>query len=118
MAGYRAPFPALALPDSVWVDILSRLNGQDLARAMCTCRAFAGLQHSVFQTSCLKRFPHWAPYLETDCHWRRQYELLCLRDLAERTTPDVALWRQTQRIITERHRAVLVEWICEVGTLM
>lgn len=117
MAEYRALPPALTLPDSVWVDILSRLNGQDLARAMCTCRTFAGLQHPVFQASCLKRFPNWTPYLESDCHWRRQYELLCLRDLAERTTPDVTVWRQTQRIITERHRAILVEWICEVTKL-
>lgn len=105
---------ALALPSEVWIEVLSRLNGQDLARALCTCKAFSRLQQPVWQAACFKRWNKWSSYLDPASHWRRQYELLCLRELAEQTVADVGQIRNAQQFVSDRHRAVLVEWMCEV----
>ncbi|KAL6779622.1 hypothetical protein ACKKBG_A13050 [Auxenochlorella protothecoides x Auxenochlorella symbiontica] len=106
---------ALALPSEVWIEVLSRLNGQDLARALCTCKAFSRLQQPVWQAACFKRWNKWSSYLDPASHWRRQYELLCLRELAEQTVADVGQIRNAQQFVSDRHRAVLVEWMCEIA---
>lgn len=102
------------LPAEIWIDVLSRLSGQDLGRALCTCKAFAQLQQPAWKSACFRRWSKWSTYVDPSSQWRRQYELLCLRELAEGSVADPQRIRSGQSFITDRHRTVLVEWMCEV----
>lgn len=104
-----------ALPRELWGEVLSNLVGADLGRALCACRTFASVSSQCWQIACYKRWPQRAELAaEPGALWRRQYELLSLRDLSERNTIDVQAIRNIQPTITERHRMILAEWLCEV----
>jgi hypothetical protein len=103
------------LPLEVWVEVISFLPHADLARALCTCRALARVGFQAWRAACYRRWPAWASVAEEPhADWRRTYELLLLRESERHVVTDVAAVRKQQNVVTERHRAILVEWLCEV----
>ncbi|PSC71048.1 chitin deacetylase-like isoform e [Micractinium conductrix] len=63
-----------------------------------------------------RRWPAWSAIAaEPGAQWRRQYELLSLREAEAVCLPSVAAVRKTQQQVTERHRSILTEWLCEVS---
>ena len=105
----------LGLPTELSIEILGRLEQQDLASAVCSCRALASLRELAWRSACFRRWPKWSAIAcEPGAQWRRQYELLTLREAEAGTVCPVAVVRQTQQVVTERHRSILTEWLCEV----
>jgi F-box domain len=104
------------LPLELWVEVLSFLSHPDLARALCTSRALARIGFQAWRAACYRRWPAWASIAdESEADWQRTYELLLLRESERDAIPDVAAVRKQQNMVTERHRTILVEWLCEVG---
>lgn len=106
----------LSLPDELLVEILSRLPAQAIASSLSSCRSLHAQSAAVWQAACSKRWPQWAAIAaEPGAQWRRQYELLSLREAEAACLPSVAAIRKVQKGVTERHRSILTEWLCEVS---
>lgn len=105
----------LSLPSELIVDILGLLPARDLAAALCSCASLSALAPHAWQRACQHLWPAWAAIAaEPEAQWRRQYELLSLREAEAGCLPSVAAVRRAQQSVTERHRAILTEWLCEV----
>ena len=105
----------LSLPEELLIEILGRLSQRELASALCACSGLAGLREQAWRAAYFRRWPQWSAIAaEPEAQWRRQYELLSLRDAEAGSLPNVAAVRQVQRAVTERHRSILTEWLCEV----
>ena len=105
----------LALPEELLIEVLGRLDARDLAGALTTCRGLAALKEHAWRSATFRRWPKWAAIAsEPSAQWRRQYELLQLREAEAGALPSVAAVRKTQQSVTERHRSILTEWLCEV----
>ncbi|KAL4452109.1 hypothetical protein ABPG75_007771 [Micractinium tetrahymenae] len=106
----------LSLPDELLIEILSRLPAQAIASSLSSCRALHAQSAAVWQAACSRRWPQWAAIAaEPGAQWRRQYELLSLREAEAGCLPSVAAIRKVQKSVTERHRSILTEWLCEVS---
>ena len=123
MALPRASPPAppahiLVVGRDILVSILGLLGHSDLGRALCTCRATADVADDAWKAACYRRWPLWARRAEEGAtaaaDWRRTYELLELREGEARCVPDLGAIHRLQTRITEAHRAILAEWLCEV----
>ena len=102
-------------PDELWIEILSHLPGKDLGRASLVCRKFASLREDSWQYACAKRWPEWYQIARApDTLWRRQYELLELREREKTAIAPVSTIIKLQSIVNARHRTVLTEWLAEV----
>ena len=107
--------PALSLPEELWVEVASHLGGAELGRFVCTCTSFARIGQHAWRAACFRRWPGWAAIAaEPGAQWRRQYELLALRQAEAGSVPDLERLGRLQQTITERHRSILTEWLCEV----
>lgn len=105
----------LALPAELLIEVLGRLDARDLAGALTTCSGLAALKELAWRSATFRRWPEWAAIAaEPSAQWRRQYELLQLREAEAGALPSVAAVRKTQQSVTERHRSILTEWLCEV----
>lgn len=112
----------LQLPSELIISILGNLPADDLARALSTCHGLQQLSDASWRGACERRWPRWAAIAAqagTACSdayqpscWRRQYELLSLRE--EEAASNVQQIRARQQVVNERHRAILTEWLCEV----
>ena len=110
--------PLPLLPDEIWVEIMGRLPAKDIGRLVCASQGLHRLSQLGWRAACFRRWPRWSAIAGTEGHaalWRRQYELLGLREAEVGILPDVAAIRRLQQSITARHRAILTEWLCEVG---
>ena len=106
---------ALGLPEDCWIAVIARLDSSDICRAICTCRAFALMSEDIWRAACELRWPGWAALANVPgVAWRRQFELLSLREREAGIIPDVAVIAQTQSLVKPYHRAVLTEWLAEV----
>ena len=106
---------ALGLPEDCWIGVIARLDSSDICRAICTCRAFALMSEDVWRAACELRWPAWAALANVPgVAWRRQFELLSLREREVGMIPDVAIILRTQSLLKPYHRAVLTEWLAEV----
>ena len=102
-------------PDELWLEVLSNLRGKDLGRVACVSRKFAGLREYAWQAACAKRWPEWYRIARApDTLWRRQYELLELRERECAAVPSVPAIHKLQKAVNARHRTVLTEWLAEV----
>ena len=105
-------------PEELWIEVLSNLRGKDLGRIACVCKSFAGLREQVWKGACRKRWPAWFHLAQApETQWRRQYELLELRERERAAVPNVATIHKLQRVVNSRHRTVLTEWLAEVGAV-
>ena len=105
------------LTPELWADVLSFLSQADLGRALCTCRALAGISQDAWRAACYRRWSGWPAIAEEpEAQWRRVYELLDLRETEQAIVIDLGALRKRQTVINERHRAILTEWLCEVRT--
>ena len=112
----RVMCASFSLPNELWADILGLLPPSDLGRALCVSRTFANLGNEAWRAACYQRWPSWAAVAsELGAQWRRQYELLSLRESEEGTVPDLAAIRKLQQNVTERHRAILTHWLVEAS---
>lgn len=103
------------VPDELWVEVLSNLRGRDLARTSCVSRKFSNLREYAWQAACAKRWPRWYEIARApDTQWRRQYEMLELRERELGAVPSVAAIQKLQKVVNTRHRTVLTEWLVEV----
>ncbi len=106
---------ALGLPEDCWIAVIARLDSPDICRAICTCRAFALMSEDIWRAACELRWPGWAAVANVPgVAWRRQFELLSLREREAGIIPDVAVIMRTQSLVRPYHRAVLTEWLAEV----
>lgn len=106
----------LGLPEELLVEVLGRLSARDLASALSSCRGLGALREQAWRAACFGRWPEWSAIAaEPAAQWRRQYELLSLREAESGCLPTVATVRKVQRNVTERHRSILTEWLCEVS---
>ncbi|KAL4437486.1 hypothetical protein ABPG77_003467 [Micractinium sp. CCAP 211/92] len=106
----------LSLPDELLIEILSRLPAQAIASSVSSCRSLHAHSAAIWQAACFKRWPQWSAIAaEPGAQWRRQYELLSLREAEAGCLPSVAAIRKVQKGVTERHRNILTEWLCEVS---
>lgn len=104
------------IPNDLWVDILGRLEAEDLTRAVQACAHFQGLAGDAWRAACFRRWPRWAGVAAGPCvAWSRQHELLALREAEEAAVADVAAIKRRQGVVLESHRTILAEWLCEVG---
>ena len=104
------------LPEELWVEVLSRLDGpKEIGRALCTTKLFSTASEHVWRGACSRRWPGWAALaLSAETKWKRQYEILELREREEDAVPQLAAIASTQKVVTARHRLVLTEWLAEV----
>eukprot|EP00887_Chlorella_sp_A99_P007648 scaffold20.g7648.t1 len=108
------------LPSELLVlDVLSRLDAADLSRALGACKNWHGFGEAAWRAACFRRWRRWSEIAQAaspeDVVWKRQFELLQLRDDEASCLPDVPRIRRSQPVVTERHRSILVEWLCEVS---
>jgi hypothetical protein len=109
-------FGASQLPTDLWVECLSFLSHADLGRALCTCRALAAVSNESWRAACYRRWPKWALIAEeAQAEWRRVYEFCSLRRAENAALPDLQAILKRQTVVRDRHRAILAEWMCEVG---
>ncbi|KAI3438015.1 hypothetical protein D9Q98_000458 [Chlorella vulgaris] len=97
-------------------EVLGRLLAKDLASALSSCRGLEALKEAAWRAACFRRWSEWSEIAsEPATQWRRQYELLSLREAEAGCLPSVDAVRKVQQTVTERHRSILVEWLCEVS---
>lgn len=114
-----------ALPEEIWGYILSHLEYNDIGKALCACQTFNKLTTEVWRHACEISWPQWTAvvgdvpdnmFSYPEQRWRKCYEMLSLR-AAE--SENVSPWGDTfgglQKQVTQKHRAVLVEWLLEVS---
>lgn len=106
----------LDLPFELQTEVLGRLLAKDLASALSSCRGLEALKEAAWRAACFRRWSEWSEIAsEPATQWRRQYELLSLREAEAGCLPSVDAVRKVQQTVTERHRSILVEWLCEVS---
>ena len=104
-----------SLPQELWVEVLSHLEGKDIGRAVCSARLFSEQRDLVWRRACERRWPCWARVARApDTQWKRQFELLELRQREQAVIPSIATIQRIQKVVTGGHRAVLTEWLAEV----
>lgn len=102
-------------PDELWIEVLSHLGGKDIGRAVCATQVFANVRDSVWRCACERRWPAWSQIAASaDTQWKRQYELLELREKEVDAIPCVQAINKLQKVVNPRHRMVLTEWLAEV----
>ena len=105
-------------PDELWLEILSHLRGKDLGKAVCVSKKFSSLTETAWMYACAKRWPQWHEIARApDTQWRRQYELLELRERELAAVPSVPAIVKLQTCVNARHRTILTEWLAEVSDL-
>ena len=103
------------LPDELLIEVLSHLCDRDLGAALCSSKRFSVLNEQIWRAVCAKRWPHWfAVTRTTQVPWRRQAELLSLRERELVVQPNQQAIQKTQTVVTPSNRAVLAEWLAEV----
>ena len=103
-------------PEELWIEVLSHLGGKDIGRAVCATQVFANVRESVWRSACERRWPAWSQVAASaDTQWKRQYELLELREKEVDAVPCVQAINKLQKVVNPRHRMVLTEWLAEVG---
>jgi hypothetical protein len=107
---------ASCVPSELWVSILAHLDDpKDLARALCTCKSFLCISSDVWRAACYSRWPRWSSLATAPTtEWRRQYDLLLLRDSEGSLVIPSERWTRNQLLLQPRHRRILVQWLCEV----
>lgn len=104
------------LPDELLIEVLSHLSDRDLGAALCSSKRFCVLREQIWRAVCARRWPHWfAVTRSTQVPWRRQAELLNLRERELLVQPNQQAIQKTQTVVTPNNRAVLAEWLAEVG---
>ena len=102
-------------PDELWLEILSHLPGKDLGQVIGQSSKFFRLRENAWQYACARRWPAWYQIARApDTQWRRQYELLELRERELASTLKKPAILQLQTVVNARHRTVLTEWLAEV----
>jgi len=103
-------------PEELWLEVLSHLRGKDLGRAICVSKKFNGLRENAWMYACARRWPLWHEIARApDTQWRRQYELLELRERELAAVPSVPAIVKIQTCVNARHRTILTEWLAEVS---
>jgi hypothetical protein len=103
------------LPDELLIEVLSNLSDRDLGAALCSSKRFSVLKEPTWRAVCAKRWPHWFPIIRsTQVSWKRQAELLSLRERELLVQPNQQAIQKTQTVVTPSNRAVLAEWLAEV----
>lgn len=103
-------------PEELWIEVLSHLGGKDIGRAVCSTQVLANVRKSVWRAACERRWPVWSQVAASaDTHWKRQYELLELREKELEAVPCVQAINKLQTEVNPRHRMVLTEWLAEVA---
>lgn len=103
-------------PEELWIEVLSHLGGKDIGRAVCSTQVLANVRESVWRAACERRWPVWSQVAASaDTHWKRQYELLELREKELEAVPCVQAINKLQTEVNPRHRMVLTEWLAEVA---
>lgn len=117
MAASRDGSSPQALPDELWVAIFAHLPPRDLGRSICACKTFSRVSQQSWRAACFRRWPRWSAIAGTEhgALWRRQYELLGLREAETGILPNLQEIRRLQQAVTSRHRSILTEWLCEVS---
>lgn len=106
------------LHDDLWIEVLSHLSGKDLGRVACVSNQFRAINDAVWQQACARRWPSWTQTARaSDTQWRRQYELLELRELELQAVVDVSAISKLQEKVNTKHRTILTEWLAEVSVL-
>jgi hypothetical protein len=109
------------------INILACLSDspQSIGRSFCACKALFRHTEAVWRAAVRRRWPDWAaggPSVGDEYDgvaanwWRRQFELLELREAEPTALADPRDVRATEVVVNERHRSILVEWLCEVST--
>lgn len=102
-------------PEELWIEVLSHLGGKDIGRAVCSTQVLANVRESVWRSACERRWPSWSQVAASaDTHWKRQYELLELREKELDAVPCLQAINKLQTEVNPRHRMVLTEWLAEV----
>jgi hypothetical protein len=109
----RAAFEGL--PDEILIEVLSHLPEKDLGIALCSCKRFLALKEQIWKAACAKRWPQWYEVAQkSKLPWRREYELLSLRERELLVVPSLEVMKKMQTVVNEQNRAVLAEWLAEV----
>ena len=104
-------------PDELWLEIFSHLPAKDLGQVTGLSKKFFGLREDAWQYACERRWPVWYQIARApDTQWRRQYELLELRERELTSILKAAAILKPQNVVNARHRTVLTEWLAEVST--
>lgn len=102
-------------PDELWLEIFSHLPAKDLGQVVSLNSKFFGLRENAWQYACARRWPAWYQIARApDTQWRRQYELLELRERELTSLLKAPAILQMQNVVNARHRTVLTEWLAEV----
>ncbi|CAL8462949.1 g2483 [Coccomyxa elongata] len=104
------------LPDELLMEILAHLKDRDLGVALCTSKRFYACREAVWREASAKRWPTWfAVARGSEIPWRRQYEMLSLRERELLVLPSLAAIQKKQTVVNAQNRAVLTEWLAEVS---
>lgn len=109
----RAAFEQL--PDELLMEVLAHLKDRDLGVALCTSKRFFACKEPVWREASAKRWPAWYAVAQgSEIPWRRQYEMLSLRERELLVLPSLAAIQKKQTVVNAQNRAVLTEWLAEV----
>ena len=105
-------------PDELWLEIFSHLPAKDLGQVVCLNSKFFSLREDAWQYACARRWPAWYQIARApDTQWRREYELLELRERELTSLLKAPAILQMQDVVNARHRTVLTEWLAEVSMI-
>jgi hypothetical protein len=106
------------LPDELLIEILSNLQDKDLGVALCASKRIYVCRELIYMEACAKRWPFWFKVVRgSEVPWRRGYELLSLRERELMAVPLLSAILARQTVVNARNRAVLTEWLAEVGAV-
>lgn len=115
---YKSLLRSLAddLPGELWLAIFDKLhNKDDLDSVTATSRAFRALAPHIWRGQCIQAWPDLVAELERKAstlqlgedYWKSLHTLMRLRESDVSPVP-------ASPTITERFRAIVVEWMMEV----
>ena len=111
----RAAFELL--PDEIIAEIFSHLQDKDLGVALSSSRRFFVQRDQIWRAACARRWPAWYALAKGSIvPWRREYEMLTMREKELFIVPSLSKIAKTQTVVNAHNRAVLTEWLAEVSS--
>jgi F-box domain len=112
------------LPEELWVLVSAHLSPKHLPAFLLTCRNFAKLSKRCWEAVCKAQYPEWTVLISKHIGLLRNtdYRQCCVlfshraKDNQARIDVDALIKKQTN--VNRQHRAVLCEWLTEVGQEM
>jgi hypothetical protein len=113
-----------SLPDELWIEIMARLDAENICLMQMACKQFKRLHVDALKLFCGSRWPCWYAIAQSklthttvkpSLYWKQVVNAFQLREREQSVLLDVEKACQLQKTVLPAHRALLAEWLLEVG---